>query len=161
MPSKQLWAVIVSVSFAIVLTFIPMPDRWRWPVVVCALLVTAFAGGAWVNETRRTQELKPVDKREKLDRLVRRGQRLTGQWVAGRRPKLRTWLWFSQVDGFVRSNFSLTFYDQFKNYSPDAGSVYSLALEKPKDEFPDFNTVISIMAKTQALQRRLKPEIRG
>jgi hypothetical protein len=151
MPSKQLFGVIMTAAFAIALTFTPLPENWRSPVVIIAWRVTAFAGGAWVNENRKTQkDLNPVDKREKLDRLVRRGQHLTGEWVAGKRPKLRTRLWFSQVDGFVRSNFSVTPYDQFNNYTPNAGAVYSLALEKPKTEFPDFDTVISTMGKTQA-----------
>lgn len=158
MPSRQLWSVILSVAFAIVLTVTPIPANSRPYVVTAAWAFFAASLLGWILSQKKA--LSPVDKRDALDKLVQRGQRLTREWTAGKRPKLRTRLWSSQVDSFVRSNFSMTLYDQFKNYTPEAGSVFSLAMEKPKAEFPDFDTVISIMGKTQGLQRRIKPEIR-
>lgn len=160
MPSKQLLAVMVAASFAIGLQFTPMPERWRLPVVIAAWLFFAFAGGAWVNEHRNTRKLPPVDKREKLDRLVLQGERLKDKWVADKRPRIRTWIWHSEAKRFVKAHFSMTIYDQFIGYMAAPGSLFALALKHPKETFPDFDRVIELMGRVEGLKLRVRREIR-
>jgi hypothetical protein len=161
MPSGQLWSVILSVAFAIVLTVTPIPETWR-PVVVTAawtFFVASLIG--WLLSQKKS--LSPVEKREKLDGLVRRGEVLAEKWMSGKQPTIRTWLWLSQVDAFVKTNFSLTLYDQFRSYTADAGSVFASALKKENTGKPgqkEYNQAVLIMGRYQGLDKRLRPSIR-
>jgi hypothetical protein len=136
-PSKQFWSVVVTAAFAIAITFTPLPESWRLPVVIGAWIITAFAGGAWLNEHRKTSVLSALKKRNCLDNLMSRGNALYDQWLVGRRPRLRTKLWHYTVKSFVSRNFSMTLNDQFKQYSsPEPATIYKIELAKLKEQLP-------------------------
>lgn len=137
MPSKQFWSVVVTAAFAVALTFTPMPENWRSPVVIGAWIVTAFAGGAWVTEHTKTSVLSSLEKRKCLDKLISRGHALYDQWLFRKRPRLRTKLWHHTVKSFVSRNFNMTLNDQFKQYSaPESGTIYKIELAKIKEKLP-------------------------
>ena len=137
MPSKQFWSVVVTAAFAVALTFTPLPENWRLPVVISAWIITAFAGGAWVNEHRKTSGLSALEKRNYLDKFMSRGHAFGDQWLTGRRPKLRTELWYHAVERFVSRNFNMTLNDQFKQYSaPKPAAIYKIELAKIKKQLP-------------------------
>jgi hypothetical protein len=93
MPKKQLLGAIVAGAFAVILTFTPLPQQWRVPVLTVAWLVFAFASGAYVNETRRSVVLSPLKKRFRIDQLVGSGQSLIDLWINGRKPWIRSRIW--------------------------------------------------------------------
>lgn len=119
----------MTAAFAVALTFTPMPDTWRNAVVITAWIITAFAGGAWVNEHRKASVLSPLKKRERLDELVNRGKTLSDKWLRRESPRIRTILWKQEVRKFVQHDFSMTMNDQFRQYSVfSPGTNYKIRL---------------------------------
>lgn len=162
MPSKQLWGVVVTAAFAVALTFTPMSENWRLPVVISAWIITAFAGGAWVNEHRKTSVLSALEKRNCLDKLMSRGQALYDQWLVRKRPRLRTTLWHQTVRSFVSRNFNMTLNDQFKQYSvPKGGTIYKIEFAKIKEQLSPkiAESALKISAHLQGL-KWIRREIR-
>jgi hypothetical protein len=161
MASKQFWGVVVTAAFAIAITFTPMPEKWRYPVVVAAWLVMAFAGGGWLNEHRKGAALSTLGKRDKTGQLIERGVVLKNQWLEeNTRPRLRTWLWDKAVDDFVRHNFTMAQYDAFRRHLVPVSQIYQIAMIAPREtKSAQFEAAKMIASKVSALES-LSKEIR-
>ena len=116
----------------------------------------------YVNNLKR-----PVELREKLDAYMRHGERLFNAWmdeggssvrciVAFRRLRSRTWA--ANVVRFVRQNFSMKHYDEFKTHMGDIGPRFDIAL-RHKERGAAFETASLVSERLQALQS-LRPQIR-
>ena|ERR1700726_380627 len=119
MPSKQALGFIVSFISSIALTFTPVPNSLeplRLPFACVAWLATAFFSGAWLNEHNRTRNLSLIEKRDRLDKFVRRGEFFYDKWMKYEKPKFRTRLWLSSTHTFVKRHFTIAEYDAFMNH---------------------------------------------
>jgi hypothetical protein len=164
MASKSALAVIVSVTFAIVLTVAPIPTAWRVPVVAAAWALFAASLLGWFLSVKRS--LSPIEKREHLDALAKTGNALRDKCLSDKNitfiTKLGTKYWLSSVKRFAKHNFNMAQYDRFTGNQPRPTTIFRIEYAKTKAQFPAENleTAYEIIGCLEGLEH-LRDTIRG
>src|SRR5207253_8614065 len=67
---KWIWGAILSAAFAIALTFTPLPEGWRIPVVIAAWSICGIAAIGWVFSQRKDAVIVPRNFEQKVSQWI-------------------------------------------------------------------------------------------
>jgi hypothetical protein len=104
-----------------------------WWLVFVLSFIAVFL--AWAEQYR---SVRPIEIRDRLDGLVRRGEALHGKWSNRKRhPRWRTKRWAKATRSFVRHQFTISQIDSFNDsvagFDDEPGSLVAQMLESLKD----------------------------
>ena len=72
---------------------------------------------AWREQYRSE---RPIEIRDRLDKLVRIGESFRNKWLNNKRPTWRTKRWIATTRAFAKHHFSIPQYDRFNSEAFDS-----------------------------------------
>jgi hypothetical protein len=123
------WAVALSLTGI----FRPLPKHVVAAALIGYVIIAAFY--AWREQYHAAARLDtPLQKRKKLDSLVKEGERLLNLFEMGKSPEALAERWENMVINFVGQNFTLTEYDKFKWCTLGVEKVISMRIDVHDDK---------------------------
>lgn len=112
---------------------------------------------AWREQYQRANQLgRPLELREELDGLAKRGQQLLDLWKSGQQPRLRSKNWDRSVMRFAR-RFKMIQFDSVSTHRLSNEDAVETGIDLPTAE--SYQSGMSISARLAAL-KKLRKQIR-
>ena len=107
---------------------------------------------------------RPIEIRDRLDELARRGESLNSKWLNKERPTWSTKRWIARTRAFAKHHFSISQYDRFSSEalnSDDEGADMRVAiiLKLQKSEPEGYALAMQVEKMVEGL-KRIRKEIR-